>query len=316
MTTLKSLAIAGAATIGAYMTAKYGAGTLTSLHGWLHPRPLAPAVSEGISRVAPPIATSPVEIEPWVGVLLTDAVDLTARLETRVTRIRCRVGDEIHEGDILAELDTSTQEHEIAAAAAAVRVSEAEAWRAGVSVHRAEDRRRRRAQVFKVGGADMPLVSAEELADSNFDKLAAGAQAGAASATAAERRAQLAYLQQIVHEATIRAPYDGVIATQYVMPGAHVRQGMPVIRIIGRGAMRVRFAVPEAEAKALHTGAQVTVAWDSRALEGTIDRVAPEVESASSSIVMEAIVDAPPLNGEERSALAGRVVSVRAVDAR
>ncbi len=147
-------------------------------------------------------------------------------------------------------------------------------------------------------------------------KLAAGAQAGAASATAAERRAQLAYLQQIVHEATIRAPYDGVIATQYVMPGAHVRQGMPVIRIIGRGAMRVRFAVPEAEAKALHTGAQVTVAWDSRALEGTIDRVAPEVESASSSIVMEAIVDAPPLNGEERSALAGRVVSVRAVDAR
>jgi hypothetical protein len=55
----------------------------------------------------------------------------------------------------------------------------------------------------------------------------------------------------------------------------------------------------------------VVIEWDDRTLEATVDRVAPEVESASSSIVMEAVIVTRLADGSERNALAGRVVGVR-----
>lgn len=320
---IKSLAAAGLATVGAYAAAKYGwplaSQTVTSL---LHTpaAPAAPVLQAGLASMAsprgatpspspPPPAVDP-EAEPWTGVLLTQSLDLVARIETRVKSISFRVGDEVRAGQPIAELDTVAQEHELAAAEAAARASQAEAWSASVSVSQARDRTARRAKMFKMGASDMPLVSAEELNDSKFDALSAGARAGAASASAEERRARVASLHQVLREATLRAPFDGIVATRYLEVGAHVRPGMPVVRVVGRGALRVRFAVPETEAKAVSIQTRVAIEWDDRALYGTVDRVAPEVESASSSIIMEALVDGALPDGSERSALAGRVVAV------
>jgi RND family efflux transporter MFP subunit len=252
-----------------------------------------------------------IDDEAWTGVLLAQAVDLTARIETKVIGFSFRVGDAVHAGDAIAELETTAQKHEIAAAEAAVRASRADAWNASVSVAQARDRQNRRGRVMQVGATAIPLVSEEELADSKFDALSASSRASAASAMAEERQARLAHLRQVVTDATLRAPFDGVVATRYVELGAHVRNGQPVVRVVRRGALRVRFAVPEAEAGSLSIGSRIRLEWDDRALHAVIDRIAPEVESASSSVVMEAEVEAAPPEGNEKSALAGRVVGVR-----
>jgi RND family efflux transporter MFP subunit len=257
------------------------------------------------------VSTSVVDDEAWTGVLLAQAVDLTARIETKVVGFSFRVGDTVHAGDAVAELETTAQKHEIAAAEAAVRASRADAWNASVSVAQARDRQNRRGRVMQVGATAIPLVSEEELADSKFDALSASSRASAASAMAEERQARLAHLRQVVTDATLRAPFDGVVATRYVELGAHVRNGQPVVRVVRRGALRVRFAVPEVEASSLSIGSRVRLEWDDRALHAVIDRVAPEVESASSSVVMEAEVEASPPEANEKSALAGRVVGVR-----
>lgn len=269
------------------------------------------SASASAAAVAAAAPMFPIDDEAWTGVLLAQAVDLTSRIDTKVAGFSFRVGDAVHAGDAIAELETTAQKHEIAAAEAAVRASRADAWNASVSVAQAKDRQSRRGRVMQVGSTAIPLVSEEELADSKFDALSASSRASAASAMAEERQARLAHLRQTVADATLRAPFDGVVATRFVELGAHVRNGQAVVRIVRRGALRVRFAVPEAEAASLSMGSRVRLEWDDRSLFAVVDRVAPEVESASSSVVMEAEVDATPSEGNERSALAGRVVGVR-----
>jgi RND family efflux transporter MFP subunit len=319
----RTVTVAMTATLGAYSAAKHGYPAISQLvSAKLVSRASEAAAASLPRQVAlvtpppPPVVSAPPDEEAWTGVLLAQAVDLTARIDTRVKGFSFRVGDHVRAGDTICELDTTAQQHDLAAAEAALRASQAEAWNASVSVSQARDRESRRAKMFQMGASEIALVSKEELLDSKFASLSASSRASAASASADERRARLAYLHQIVKEATLRAPFDGVIATRYVEPGAHVRQGVSVVRVVGRGALRIRFAVPETEAAAVKLGARVAIEWDDRTLHGTVDRVAPEVESASSSIVMEAFVESGLAEGHERSALAGRVVGVRLAHSR
>ena len=42
----------------------------------------------------------------------------------------------------------------------------------------------------------------------------------------------------------LRAPPDGTVAMRFKDPGATVAAGTPVVRIVGHGGVRLRFAVP------------------------------------------------------------------------
>lgn len=330
---VRSASYALVASFGAYVTVKFGVPAASArATQWMKPTTqIAPVVSGGAvitaatiaagggaSSASPSSSTVPQfkpweKEEAWTGVLLSPAVDLVARIDTKVKALHFKVGDQVHAGDELGELDTTSYQHEIAAAEASLRASQAEAWNASVSVSQAKDRQSRRTRLLRMGGTEIPLVSQEELADSKFDTLSASSRASAASASADERKARLAYLHQVVTEATFRAPFDGVLATRYSEVGSHVTQGQAVLRVVGRGGMRVRFAVPEMEAKDLQLASRVQIEWDNRTLYATVDRIAPEVESSSSTIIMEAAIEAASgLNGEKGTdALAGRVVGVR-----
>jgi len=298
---LKTLAVVVVTGLAAHGVAKHGGAVATSLGARMLSAPSASTLPPApTSTGAPP----PVDEEAWTGVLLAQAVDLTARIETKVKILNFRVGDQVRAGDALAELDTSAQQHEKTGAEAALRASRAEAWNASISVSQARERQTRRS---KVAGA----LSGEELSDSKFDSLAASSRASAAGAMADERGARLAHLNQIMQEATLRAPFDGVVATRYVELGAHVRPGMPVVRVVGRGNLRVRFAVPESEVDGLPLRSRVVLEWDDKTLHAVIDRRAPEVDSTTSCVFMEAEVETAQRHGNDHGALAGRVVGVR-----
>ncbi len=258
-----------------------------------------------------PAATHP-EIEPpdpWTGVLVTETADISPRFEGRLAKLLVRAGDVVKEGQALAELDASLQKHELAAAEAGVRASQAEAASAGIAASAAKERQQRRVGTVAVGTTELAIVSKEELSNAKYDWMAAATRAGAASAAASERRARLEQLRQMVAESVLRAPFDGVVAARYADPGTYVRLGSPLVRVVGRAGLRVRFAVPEADIAQLRVGTRVRVGWDAHELEAEVDRIAPEVESATSTLFVEAAVrvQTPDAGG----ALAGRVVVVR-----
>jgi macrolide-specific efflux system membrane fusion protein len=191
----------------------------------------------------PPVAPAPPAVEPpaeegWTGILLTPTVELTARFDAKLAKVEVRVGDRVRAGDLLAELDTTIQKHEVAAAEAAVRASRAETWQASVSLAQARDRQARRNGVVKVGTAEVPITSGEEQASARFDSASASGRLSSAAATAQERQARLAQLRASLDEARVRAPFEGTIAARYFEPGAHVRSGMSLVRLVGKGALR------------------------------------------------------------------------------
>lgn len=312
MARAKTLTIAIVIAVGAYVGAKRltpgpaprAKAVITSLP--MRPAPETPAAAWPAATPAPSVAPPQfvLDEEPWTGVLLAQSVDLTARIDSRVKALNYKVGDSVRTGDAVAELDTTSQQLEVSAAEASVRASRAEQWSASLQASQAREKANRRGQVIKFGG-----VSVEEFSDSKFDSMSASSRASAAGAQAQERMARLAHLKQTIAEATLRATFDGVVATRFVDSGAHVQPGQAVVRVVGRGRLRVRFAVPEAEATGITLRTRVALEWDLHVAFATVDRIAPEVEMTTSSLIMEAELDASA--PQDQSALAGRVVGVR-----
>jgi len=161
----------------------------------------------------------------------------------------------------------------------------------------------------KYGSSELPLVSGEELASAQFDSAAASGRVSSAAATAQERQARLAQLRAAVDESKMRAPFDGTIAARYFERGAHVRAGQALVRVVGNGAVRTRFAVPQTDAARVSLGSRISIQWDKDRRIGIVDRIAPEVEPASGTIFVEGSVD-ESAGKLDQTALAGRVVSV------
>jgi multidrug resistance efflux pump len=275
-------------------------------------RAATPAVSQS-APLAPSLPPAPEvpDAEAWTGVLLSPTIELTSRSDTTVKQLNVRVGDAVRAGMVLAELDMTHTRHQLAAAEAAMRASRADTWQANVSLQAARDRQARRNGFVKYGSVALPIVSDEEAASARFESAQASSRVSAAAAAAQERAAQVEALRSSLSDGVLTAPFDGVIATTFAERGAHVRAGAPVIRLVGRGSLRTRFAVPETDASKVRLGVKVRLEWDHHRLEAVVDRVAPEVELSSSSIFVEATASGG--EGIDQVALAGRVVGVRFV---
>ena len=73
-------------------------------------------------------------------------------------------------------------------------------------------------------------------------------------ALVAERRAALALAEQSLADATLRAPFDGVVRERHLSIGGYLAVGAPVVTIVRKHPLRLRLAVPEREAGGVRVG--------------------------------------------------------------
>jgi len=128
------------------------------------------------------------------------------------------------------------------------------------------------------------------------------AEAGLAQANAAAQRAQVA-----VDDATIKAPFDGVILERKADPGDLGMPGMPVLVVQPTGAFELECAMPEAQAKSLKLGDQMPITIDAAGptpLLGTIATITPAEDGATRSSIVDFML--PPTEGL-RTGMFGRV---------
>ena len=109
------------------------------------------------------------------------------------------------------------------------------------------------------------------------------------------QRMQLALVRQQQADASITAPFDGVVAERRVAPGEYVQIGQPVVALVRSDRLRYTAGVPETRAGAIRLGQQVMIhlPLSSAPVEATISRVSPTVMQASRSIRIEADVPNP-----------------------
>lgn len=158
----------------------------------------------------------------------------------RVSAIYVEAGDHVKRGQILAHLNVSVLEPQVANLAAALEQSKAEAELALAEYHRA--------QAVGASGA----LSAEETERRKSATVTAAAKVKFAEAQLAEAKARLA-------RADIRAPDDGIILTRNVEVGQTASAAEAMFRLSKGGEVEMRGQVAEQDLPLLKVGQDVNV---------------------------------------------------------
>jgi RND family efflux transporter MFP subunit len=201
--------------------------------------------------------------------------DVASDAAGRVLATFVERGDVVEAGALLARLD---------ARAAALGSTEASASAASL---RAEDEHAK----LECERAER-LFAEKAISRAERDRTATACAAASHSLAAAHARAGLA--RKNVTDATIRAPFSGVIVDRSVDVGEYVAPGRTVATLVETRTLRVELAVPEAATTAVRAGGTVTfevAAYPGREFSGVIERLSPKLRTQSRDQLVEVEID-------------------------
>jgi RND family efflux transporter MFP subunit len=225
----------------------------------------------------------------YVGVLAAEgAVEIAPRVAGVLAQVNVRPGDVVKAGDIVAEMDPTELRDQLRAAQAASAAASAGAKQAAVDLDEAIHKVTVETKAVQEGISAQTVLDA---AKSDVNRKRAALEAAIARRSAEAVRAQIVSDQ--VANTGLRAPFDGTVAERYRDPGNRVEAGGRIVKIVGNGNMRLRFAVPVDVAKTLKIGSRVsaTVETVSAPISAVIKQVPPAQDPASGLIFVEAELD-------------------------
>ncbi|UQZ90459.1 hypothetical protein C4J81_15090 [Deltaproteobacteria bacterium Smac51] len=180
-------------------------------------------------------------------------VMLSAPVGGRLTEVPVRDGDEVREGDLLAQVDDRLHLLRRDAAKGA-RDQAATQLKVVKKLHSLGSR----------GALDVQMAQAQ------FDSA----------------EAEMKMAEEMVTLCRIQAPWNGRISQLEVKPFQHVAEGMPLLEISQEGPMEVEFMMPSAWIAVLRPGAVFSVQVDEtgQTYSAEIDRLGGKVDPLTQSI--------------------------------
>ena len=224
------------------------------------------------NMVMPPetVTAMPVEVaqwEQWIAATATvsavQGVTVSAEVSGRVTRIDFESGAAVKAGDVLLQLDTSTENAQLASA------------RAAAALARADLKRMRELSAKK-------MVSREAV--------------DTADAKLKETAAQVGNMEAVIAKKTVRAPFSGRLGLRLVNLGQILSEGDAIVSLQTLHPIHVDFSVPQQEIRRLKQGMTVRVTADAapgETFKGEIIAVSPEVDPATRNVRVRALVANP-----------------------
>jgi RND family efflux transporter MFP subunit len=181
----------------------------------------------------------------------------------RVTALHVDVGQVVHKGQVLLEIDHQTLDSDLRQAQASFAEAQAGVTLAKVNLWRGQE-----------------MAKSQLISTSALDNLrAALVQAEArASTTGAQRDG----VQMRRDFASLRAPDDGVISKREVQPGQVVMAGAELLRMIRQGRLEWRPELPEADLAKVAVGAAVVLHdANGQSISGRVRAVSPGVDTST-----------------------------------
>jgi RND family efflux transporter MFP subunit len=110
------------------------------------------------------------------------------------------------------------------------------------------------------------------------------------SATAGQRRVDLAVAQQQLTDTSVKAPFAGVVEQKRANVGEYMAAGAPLIDLVSVDPLRFRAEVPERDAASVRSGQAVRVSAEGvdREYAGSISRLSPTISERNRVLVVEA----------------------------
>jgi membrane fusion protein (multidrug efflux system) len=241
-----------------------------------------------------------------------DQVTISSQSEGVVSRIAVDLGDRIGAGQVMVELDREKLQYNLdqqrAALARAlarygattpselpsseqtpeVQKAAAELWRDKQAAERAVELQKKQLiprQVLEDADATLRAQQATyDAALQNARNLRADIDAAAASVKLAERQ---------LRDASITAPFDGVVEQRLVSLGEFVKTQTPVMNIVRVDPLELVSEIPEAMAPWIGVGQTVEIrvdAYPDKVLTGKVSRISPVVNPQTRAFPFEALV--------------------------
>ena len=189
----------------------------------------------------------------------------------------------VRKGDPLLRVDTREGEVVLQKAKAALEIAKASLLEAEASGNRADREHERAVKLLESG-----LVTRQGMDDARTQKEAAAARIAAAKAQVAAAREDVAHAETRLSKATVRSPFDGIVAERLVNVGDLVGEMQKVVfRLVDNRLLELTVNVPSADMAALRVGQPVRFSTDTfpgREFDGKVAHINPSVSPGDRSV--------------------------------
>lgn len=225
------------------------------------------------------------------------STSLAAAVSGHVRKLDVRAGDKIKQGEVIVTLDPTRIGSRVAAARAKEQRFVAELAQA-------------KRQLERIRQMKSTAFSAPER--EKFELDVKSLQAQLAAQRAETRETQTEYMQHL-----IKAPFDGIVRTRHVNPGAWVNAGQPIIDIISLDQLEIFVDIAPELGRRLAKGHKATLRGSSE-VKATIAGIVPALDESTRGMRIRLTPDSRPdwlmsgttVNVEFAVDLAGKGVSL------
>ena len=249
------------------------------LAGWLWLRrgnggpALAPYITEQVRRGdLAVVITATGNLEP------TNQITIGSEQSGTVQTVLADVNDRVTKDQVLARLDTTKLDQQLASDRASVRSAQASVAQAEATLRESEATLKRQQELARVSGGKLPSQADMDTAVASADR--ARANLLSAQATQARAEATVAIDETNLSKAVIKSPVDGIVLTRSVEPGQTVAASLnaPELFVIAEKLERMKLTINIAEADIgrVTSGLKATFtvdAWPDRVYSATVLRV-------------------------------------------
>ncbi|QOW20915.1 efflux RND transporter periplasmic adaptor subunit [Lysobacter ciconiae] len=219
-------------------------------------------------------------------------VDVGSQISGLVTEVLADFNDTVSKGQVIARIDPSTFDAQIAQGNAAVQAAQASLATARAAAANAEADFRRKTEL-----GERQLVASSDIDLARTARDQARAQVQSAQAQITQHRASTRTSQLNLERTEIRSPVDGVVLTRTVEPGQTVAASLqaPVLFQIAEdlSKMEIVLAIDEADIGQVKTGQGVSFGVDAfpdRQFRGSVQQVRLSATNTNNVITYPVVV--------------------------
>lgn len=218
------------------------------------------AAQQGPARViVDPVRTTEVaETQPLIArlVAINESV-IATRVAGIVGEVNVRVGDRVDQGDPVVTLDTELLAIQLDGAQAKLSEAQAGVAAADANMELAQQTYQR---IDRLRGS--AAFSQGRLEDLASEMARARAELTRAETVIATSRAEVAEAEYNIRNATVRAPFGGVVVERMANVGEYLSEGSPVASLVDDRALEIEADVPTEIVAALRPSDRVGVLFD------------------------------------------------------
>ncbi len=213
--------------------------------------------------------------------------EVAARVAGAVQRLEVQVGDRLDAGSLIALVDVARLQANAQLARARVLAAEAQ-----VAADRAElsllEQERERLARLRASAAFSPAA----LEDKTQEIQAATARIARAEAQFDEASAELILAERDLADASIVAPYPGVVTQRYVSAGDYVQTGEPVVSLVDDSTLEIEADVPSSQARALQSASELDIVFDDgSSASGIVRAIVPDENPLTRTLAVRVAID-------------------------